>query len=67
MFHPKHVAPFAGNKILYKKKCHLVGTFLKFKIKIKFKWKWKWLILRVDCIGRNSQVGSLEIEPSLLF
>jgi hypothetical protein len=28
MFHPKHVALFAGNKILYKK-CRLVGSFLK--------------------------------------
>jgi hypothetical protein len=29
MFHPKHVEPFTGNKILYKKKCHLVGTLKK--------------------------------------
>jgi hypothetical protein len=28
MFHPKHVEPFAGNKILCIKR-HLVGTFLK--------------------------------------
>jgi hypothetical protein len=32
MFHPKHVEPFAGNKILYKKKCHVVGAFLKLKM-----------------------------------
>jgi hypothetical protein len=30
MFHPKHAEQLAGNKNTVQK-CHLVGTFLKFK------------------------------------
>jgi hypothetical protein len=31
MFHPKHVEPFTGNKILYKKSVILLELFLKIK------------------------------------
>jgi hypothetical protein len=37
MFQPKNVEPFTGNKILYKKRCHIFGKFKK-KIWEHFYW-----------------------------